>query len=330
MKRIVIAILGCYIACANAMKTDATMEIHYEMQWTNSCKIVQDLPFDLESELALLQDYSEDWSSDKVSLFDSCDFSSYTDDLFDDLTEIITDEYFSESTATVTTQSLSTLSNFTKESINSMIDRYFSQTKVISIDEAFHYAVYSGNIDLLKSLIHHDNQYMEAPNMPLNLTNVNKLGSFGLSPLDLAILRGNTAAAEILAKEGARVSYNNLQSVLDKPQLLKAILPYKFSLYNITNGTRILLEYPFGNFNEEVVSFLIDRGADVDIQDEYGDSFLTQFASYYEGDNEDFIEKVIGASTNLNAKDSLGNTALMNAWKNNCFIVGKLLKFKAC
>jgi hypothetical protein len=289
MKRTAIAILLCLMAHTNV---EAVKEIMLTAPQPH-----------LVSETEYFQDFSFDMSTENMCI---CSFSELSTDtaLFED--------------------SLADLSNvdFETEYITDpTIDQYFSKTRIIHENEALHYAVYANNIDLLQKLL---SQNAETKNIFYKLNAINAPGPLGLTPLDIAISKENIEAAAILAKEGAYVSYGNLESSLDKPELLKALLPCKDSLRNIWNGTKILADYEFLYFKEEIVSFLIDLGADVDAQDEYGDSFFTNFSRYYRGTNEDFIDKVINASKNHSIRDSEGNTALENAEDNNPLIAKKL------
>ena len=106
---------------------------------------------------------------------------------------------------------------------------------------------------------------------------------------------------------------------------MKVLLPYKDSLRKIENGDTILINYLFDQFNEEVISFLIDRGADVDAQNQNQSSFLYKFSQRYAGNNEKFIEKIVLASHDIDAQYDWGHTALAVAvlWKN--FTVAKKL-----
>lgn len=138
-----------------------------------------------------------------------------------------------------------------------------------------------------------------------------------ISALDISVCMENVLITKILTIRKAKVSYQNLEQSLHNPELLKALLPYSYSLTNIENGTEILANYPFKYYDEEIISFLIRRGADVDVKKYEGTSFLYQFAQRYEGTNEKFIDRVIGASQNIDAQYDWGHTALSVAilWK---------------
>lgn len=139
-----------------------------------------------------------------------------------------------------------------------------------------------------------------------------------VSFLDVAVSVKNTPLVTLLAKRGAKVKFENLQKSLDNPALIKALLPHEDSLLNIKDGTKILTNYSFNCFNEEVISFLIDKGADVDSENKDQPSFLYKFAQHYSGNNNELIYKVIKASKHINAQYCWGHTALSVAvlWKN--------------
>ena len=147
----------------------------------------------------------------------------------------------------------------------------------------------------------------------------------GLSLLDAAVNTKNLPLIEFLVKKGAKVKFTNLKNSINNLELLKVLLPYKDSLRKIENGDTILINYLFDQFNEEVISFLIDRGADVDAQNQNQSSFLYKFSQRYAGNNEKFIEKIVLASHDIDAQYDWGHTALAVAvlWKN--FTVAKKL-----
>lgn len=171
---------------------------------------------------------------------------------------------------------------------------------------ALHYATLAGDIETLLILINYDPRA------------VDELTFDGISPLDIAVNMKNTPIVTLLTKRGAKVKFENLQKSLDNFALLKALLPYKNSLFNIENGINILANYPFYRFDEDTVSFLIDKGASVDSENKNQPSFLYKFAQCYSGNNDELIYKVIKASKNINSQYYWGHTALFVAvlWKN--------------
>lgn len=154
---------------------------------------------------------------------------------------------------------------------------------------------------------------------------VNVSTNLGISLLDAAINTKNLPLIEFLVKKGAKVKLTNLKNSINNLELLKVLLPYRDSLRKIEDGDKILADYLFGSFNEEIISFLIDQGANVDTQNENQSSFLYQFAQRYAGNNEKFIEKIVRASHDIDAQYDWGHTALAIAvlWKN--FTVAKKL-----
>jgi ankyrin repeat protein len=154
---------------------------------------------------------------------------------------------------------------------------------------------------------------------------INVSTSLGISLLDAAVNTKNLPLIEFLVKEGAKVKLINLKNSINNLELLKVLIPYRDSLSKIENGDKILAEYSFDSFNEEIISFLIDQGANVDAKNEDQLSFLYRFAQRYSGNNEKFIEKIVRASRNIDAQYDWGHTALAVAvlWKN--FTVAKKL-----
>jgi len=201
------------------------------------------------------------------------------------------------------------------------------------------------NPDLLKALLPYKHSMLNIENgskilseYPLNCFNkevlsflidkgadVNVTTNDGVSLLDVAVNTKNLLLTEFLVKKGAKVKLTNLKASLNNIEFLKALLPYENSLSKIEGGDTILTNYLFDYFNEEVISFLIDRGADVDARTQNHSSFLYKFAQRYAGNNEKLIEKIARASRNIDAQYDWGHTALAVAvlWKN--FTIAKKL-----
>lgn len=215
-----------------------------------------------------------------------------------------------------------TYSRISNGSAKIIVEKFLAHGADIKIKDKFigltalHCATLYGDIETLLALINHD------PSA------VNELAFDDISPLDIAVDTKNIPIVSLLTKRGAKVKFENLQKALNYPELLKALLPYRNSLFNIKNGTKILIDYPFNFFNEEVISFLIDKNANVDSERKDQPSFLYRFAQRYSGNNNELIDKVIEASKHIDAQYDWGHTALSVAvlWKN--FNIAKKL-FKA-
>lgn len=201
------------------------------------------------------------------------------------------------------------------------------------------------NPDLLKALLPYKHSLLNIENgikilaeYPINYfdkdvisflidkgADINVSTSSGISLLDAAVNTKNLLLTEFLVKKGAKVKLINLKNSINNLELLKALLPYGDSLSRIKGGDTILVNYLFDHFNEEIISFLIDQGADVDAKNENQSSFLYKFAQRYAGNNEKFIEKIVRASHDIDAQYDWGHTALAVAvlWKN--FTVAKKL-----
>lgn len=156
-------------------------------------------------------------------------------------------------------------------------------------ETAFHLTVHWGDIEGLRTLLNYDS------------SSINDLTDLNLSALDYAVQNKNIPIIELLIKKGAKVSFENLKRALEEPELLKILLPNKDSLSKIENGEAILSHCSVFDLNEEVVDFLIDRGASVDTP-----SFLSDFIYHYKGNNKKLIDKVIEASGNLDCVDYTG------------------------
>lgn len=185
------------------------------------------------------------------------------------------------------------------ESVNSTVKKFIEHNADISIKcpfneyTPFHYAVNYHDKNTVKSMLDYDPKY------------INELNDSGNSPLTLAILNENIPMIELLVEKGATIRFKDLRLAINKFEVSKALLLNRDGLSKIENLGKILANCPIEGPDLNLVTLLIDSGANVDEVSEYGYSFFTRFISIYKGNDKELIDKVINASKCL---DDIDNT----------------------
>jgi len=148
---------------------------------------------------------------------------------------------------------------------------------------------------------------------------INDRNKSGDSALILAIRFGDIEAVRFLLQNGADV---NLPDSKGCTPLITAITYENLEIANLIatfkpsvnlrnyNGVSALMEAAGWNMQGEVLQYLIENGAKLDLEDELGN---TAFMIALENNNLEFAELLLNLGADINYQDNVGNTALMQA-----------------
>lgn len=139
----------------------------------------------------------------------------------------------------------------------------------------------------------------------------------GETALITAAVRGDLPVVKALLQGGADV---NTKSEAGATALLRALEDQKYAVADTLvadqkldlnaqagNGSTALIYYVTAD-REDIVSKLLERGANVNLQDREGDTALHRAASH---GNERILKMLLAKGANPNIKNKLGGTALM-------------------
>lgn len=145
--------------------------------------------------------------------------------------------------------------------------------------------------------------------------NAREKGRKNITPLFLAVENGNVEIAELLLRFGARVNARNLSRqtplmMLDddaSAELVDLLVKYGARPNLIDNkGNTALILATESNPDVSIVKALLNAGADVDHQNQDGDTALIKAAG---NDNLEAVRALIQAGADLNLENSEGETA---------------------
>ncbi len=143
---------------------------------------------------------------------------------------------------------------------------------------------------------------------------INAQDKKGKTPLHYLVINDSQSAAELLINEGANVNAkdNNNQTPLDyvrSQEMAKLMISSgaKFgdSYVSANSGKYSLLHEAVALGNKNLIELLIANGANVNVQDEDGNTPL-----HYGKDNQETTQLLIANGADVNAKNKEGNTSL--------------------
>ena len=158
-------------------------------------------------------------------------------------------------------------------------------------NSSMHYAARDGDLDSIKILFKLG-------------ANINEKGNMLITPLHWAAQHGNLQSVKFLIENGAELE----------------------ALTNLgTTPLNLALSQPSGDDVFERISYLIDKGANINHEEDFGSSL--HFASEIKHrSSEKILEKMIEHGALINKVDNDGNTALDRALMSDNFVAAKLLK----
>ena len=168
---------------------------------------------------------------------------------------------------------------------------------------------------------------------------VDPIDTQGYTPLSYAVNNSNWQVVKILINHGAdvniKVSHNTITPVLkaiieNNLEITKLLLDYKADLNISDNQTMSLLVNKLNSdsINKEIFKLLIDRGLNINTQNEKGNTLLSLVVDHYSHskDKLKIVEFLIANGADVNIRDQAGRSVLLKAtYRNNREII-ELLK----
>lgn len=148
---------------------------------------------------------------------------------------------------------------------------------------------------------------------------VNAKDTKGITALMCAAAQGHTKAVEILLDKDADINAEATNGwdalmfaeVMDMNQTnMSGLNASELLLEKGTGGINAALMYAANQGDTNGVVLLLDKGADVNAKNNYGDTLLMQVATT---GHTNTVELLLDKGADINAKDSFGKTALMSA-----------------
>ena len=108
-----------------------------------------------------------------------------------------------------------------------------------------------------------------------------------------------------------------------KTEIQNETLESKSSFIRIEKATLLMVSIIYNN-DINIIKYILEKGADVNIQDENGNTAFLYAALYYQ--NPDILDLLIKYGADKNAKNVLGaNAAIIAVYNNNIDILNKII-----
>ncbi|XP_059141189.1 putative ankyrin repeat protein RF_0381 [Physella acuta] len=158
-------------------------------------------------------------------------------------------------------------------------------------------------------------------------SNVNEQNNDGDTPL--FFLKNHKVISYLLdAKADINIRNNRGETALHRVydvEIARALLDRGAEMIISTEGQTALM-YAATSDNFELVQLLIERGANINVQDNEGRNCLMKALRRYRQFNYDILKFLIMSGADVNASDKTGQTACMLAVINDCFVIVTTLR----